>query len=71
MYYQKKSRFNGAFSRINLPKEKDGACVIIPDENKSVGAHWIALNVNSNNRKASYDEIHFDIFRVKPIPKEI
>ena len=39
MYYQKKSRFNGAFSRINLPKEKDGAYVIIPDENKSVGAH--------------------------------
>ena len=45
-YYQNKSKFNGVYSRNNLPKIKDGAYVINLDEFKSIGTHWIALYVN-------------------------
>ena len=31
-YYQNKKRFNGVFSRNNLPKIKDGAYIINLDE---------------------------------------
>ena len=31
----------------------------------------IAVYVNGNNRKASYDAIYFDSFGVEYIPKEI
>ena len=30
-YYQNKPKFNGVYSRNNLPKIKDGAYVINPD----------------------------------------
>ena len=44
MYYKNESRFNGVFSRDNLPKKiKDGACVINLDEYADAGTHWIAL----------------------------
>ena len=42
-------KFNGVYSRNNLPKIKDGTYVINLDEFKSIGTHWIALHVNSNN----------------------
>ena len=43
-YYQNKPRFNGGFSRDNLPKNiKDGACVINVDEFADVGRHWNTL----------------------------
>ena len=61
-YYQKEPKFNGAYSRNNLPKIKDGAYVINLDEFKSIGAYCIALYVNVNN---------FDSFGVENIPKEI
>ena len=48
-YYQNQSKFNGIYSRNNLPKIKDGVYVINPDEFKSIGTHWIALYVNDNN----------------------
>ena len=35
-YYQNESKFNGVYSRNNLPKIKDGACIINLDEYKSV-----------------------------------
>ena len=48
-YYQNKPRFNGIFSRNNLPKKiKDGAYVINLDEYVDVGTHWIALFCNGN-----------------------
>ena len=40
-------------------------------EFKSIGAHKIALYVNSNNRRVSYDVIYFDSFGAEHIPKEI
>ena len=41
-YYKNKPKFNGVYSRNNLPKIKDGAYVINHDEYKSIGTHWIA-----------------------------
>ena len=64
-YYQNESKFNGVFSRDNLPnKKKDGAYVINIDEYSDIGTHWIALWVNNN-------VTYFDSFGVEHIPKEI
>ena len=49
-YYQNKPKFNGVYSRKNLPKIKDGTYVINLDEYESIGTHWIALYVNGNNK---------------------
>ena len=60
------SRFNGVFSRNNLPKKiKDGAYIINLDEYTNVGAQWIALSSDKN------EIVYFDSFRVEHIPKEI
>ena len=65
-YYQNESRFNGVFSRDNLPNNiKNGAYVINLDEYHDIGAHWVALYVN--NKIVTY----FDSFGVEHIPKEI
>ena len=43
-YYKNEPRFNGVYSRDNLPKAiKKGAYVINLDEYTSIGTHWIAL----------------------------
>ena len=48
-YYENEPRFNGIFSRHNLPKKiKDGAYAINLDEYKDVGTHWIALFCKKN-----------------------
>ena len=48
MHYQNDSRFNGVYSRDNLPnKVKDGAYVINLDEYSDIGTHWVALYVNN------------------------
>ena len=66
MYYQNKCRFNGVYSRDNLPdKIKDRAYVINLNEYSDIGTHWIALYVN--NKTVTY----FDSFAVDHIPKEI
>ena len=48
-YYQSESRFNGAYSRDNLHKTKNGAYVINRDEFFDIGTHWIALHVLNND----------------------
>ena len=63
-YYQNELRFNGVYSRNNLPKIKDGAYVINFDEYESIGTHWIALYVIAENVTC------FDSFGVERIPKE-
>ena len=40
-YYQNEPKFNGVYSRNNLPKIRDGTYIINLDESKSIGAHWI------------------------------
>ena len=70
-YYQNEPKFDGAYSRNNLPKIKDGTYVINPNEFKSIGTYWIALYVNGNNRRAYYNALYFDSFGVEHIPKAI
>ena len=41
-YYQRDPKFNGVYSRNNLPKIKDRVYIINLDEYKSTGTHWIA-----------------------------
>ena len=41
-YYQNEPKFNGAYSRKNLSKTKDGAYIINLDEYESIGIHCIA-----------------------------
>ena len=65
-YYQNEPRFNGVFSRNNLPKKiKDGAYVINLDEYADVGTHWIALFCNRN------EIVYFNSFGVEHVPEEI
>ena len=48
-YYQNEPRFNGVFSRNNLPKKiKDEEYVINVDEYADIGTHWVALLCNRN-----------------------
>ena len=62
----KTSRFNGVYSRDNLPKTiKNGAYVINLDEYADVGTHWIAWYVKNNK------VIYFDSFDDKHVPKVI
>ena len=65
-YYQNEPRFNGVYSRDNLPdKIKDGAYVINLDEYSDIGTHWRALY--ANNKTVTY----FDSFGIEHIPKEV
>ena len=47
--YYNTSKFNGVYSRNNLPKIKDKVYVINLDDSKSIETHWITLYVNGNN----------------------
>ena len=43
-YYKNEARFNGVFSRNNLPKKiKDETYIINLNDYADVGTHWIAL----------------------------
>ena len=64
-YYQNEPRFNGVYSRDNLPKIKDRVYIINLDEYSDIGTHWIALYIQNN------DVTYFDSFGVGHIPKEI
>ena len=65
-YYENEPRFNGVYSRDNLPKTiKNGAYVINLDEYADVGTHWTALYVQNN------EAIYLDSFGVEHVPKEI
>ena len=47
--YQDELKFNGIYSRNNLPKIKDWEYVINLDEYESIGTHWITFYVNAKN----------------------
>ena len=65
-HYKNEPRFNGIFSRNNLPKKiKDGAYVINLDEYADVGTHWITLFCNRN------EIVYFDSFGFEHILEEI
>ena len=63
-YYQNEPKFNGVYSRDNLPKIKDGAYIINLDEYSDIGTHWVALYLNNDNNVVTY----FDSFGVEHIP---
>ena len=65
-YYDNESRFNGVYSRDDLPKQiKDGTCVINLDEHADTGRHWVALFCKTNKI------VYFDSFAVEHIPEKI
>ena len=65
-YYKNETKFNGVYSRNNLPnKIKKGAYVINLDEYENTGTHWVSLFV-----KPKYT-VYFYSFGVEHIPKEI
>ena len=60
------TKFNGVFSRDNLPnKIKDRAYIINLDEYSDIGTHLVVLYMKNN------DVTYFDSFDVEHIPKEI
>ena len=66
IYYQNESRFDGVYSRDNLPdKTKDGTNGINLDEYSDIGTHWTALYIN--NKTVAF----LDTFGFEHIPKEI
>ena len=70
-YYQNEPRFNGFFSRDNLPNtiknetSETSRAKCGKRAYRDIGTHWVALYVN--NKTATY----FDSFGVEHIPKEI
>ena len=65
-YCENEPRFNGVYSRNNLPKKiKVGAYVINLDEYADVGTHWIVFFCNRS------EIVYFNSFRVKHDPEEI
>ena len=61
-YCQIEPRFNGVYSRDNLPKINDGAYVINLNEYSDIGTHWVALHLRNNN------VTYYDSFGVEHIP---
>ena len=75
-YYENEPRFNGVYSRNNLPRMiKNGAYIINLDEYADVGTHWIALYANVTNNviylNVIYKVIYLDSFGVEHVPEEI
>ena len=42
-YDQNQTRFNGVYSKDNLPKINDEAYLIYRDEYSDIGNHWVAF----------------------------
>ena len=65
-YYQNEPRFNGGFSRDNMPKKiKDGPYIINLHNYADAGTHWIALFCNRS------EIVYFDSFGVEHVPEAI
>ena len=65
-YNKNEPRFNGVFSRNNLPKKiKDGTYEINLDEYADLGTHEIALFCNRT------EIVYFNSFGVEHVPDEI
>ena len=64
-YFNDEKRFNGVYSRNNLPKLKKGSYVINLDHSKNTRTNWDVIFVKEDG------VIYFDSFGVEFIPKEI
>ena len=70
-YYQNELRFNGVFSRDNLPKAtKDGVYVINLDEYADIGTHWIALFCRKTEVEIKNYRNKFDSFGLEHVSEE-
>ena len=64
-YFNYKPKFNGVFSRNNLPRIKDEAFVINLDEKKkSNRTHWLSLFIDKNT------SVYFVSYGINYIPQE-
>ena len=63
-YYDPDCRFNGVFSRNNLPWIKDGANVIDLEDRKCKAKHWVSLFLDKNTA------VYFDSFGIEYILQE-
>ena len=64
-YYQNEPRFNGVYSRNDLPKKiKDEAYIINLDEYAGVGRHCTALFCNKS------EIVYLDSFGVEHVPEK-
>ena len=74
-YYKNEPRFNGVYSRNNLPnKIKKGAYVINLDEYENTATHWVSLFVKpkyTTEPSSLEHTVYFDSFGVEHISKEI
>ena len=65
-YYENEQKFNGVFSRDNLPKKiKDEGYIINLDEHANIGTHQIALFCKKNKI------VYFDSSGVEHILKKL
>ena len=65
-YYQNQPRFNGVYSRNNLPKKIDDETYAINlDECADVCTYWVALFSSRS------EIVYFDSFGVEHVPEEI
>ena len=65
-YYQNQPRFNGVYSRNNLPKKIDDETYAINlDECADVCTYWVALFSSRS------EIVYFDNFGVEHVPEEI
>ena len=66
-YYENEPRFNGVYSRDDLPKTiRNGAYVINLDEYSDIGTQWVK-SLYVNNKTVTY----FDSFGIEHIPQKI
>ena len=69
-YQSKWIYYNRLYSANNLPHIKDRKCVLNLDEYISLGTHWIAFCVNSDNGRTSYDAPYFSSLGFEHIQKK-
>ena len=63
--FEHSARFNGVFSRENLPKMKDREYVINLDDKKSKGTSWFLLFIDKNKG------VYFDSFGIEYNRQEV
>ena len=64
-YFKDESRFNGVYSRNDLPNIQKGTYVINLQDSLGPGTYWVVVFVKKN------EVIYFDSFGVEYIPREI
>ena len=64
-YFKYEPRFNGVFSRNNLPRIKDEVYVINLDGKNKKGTYWVSLFIDRNSA------VYFDSFGIEFISQEV